>query len=180
MAFWQIILIALAISIDAFSVAFAVGNRIYDARSVFRLSFHFGLFQALMPLLGWILGIKLSTIIGEYDHWIAFSLLTIIAVHMLIESLKPPEKQKMINPTRGITLVGLSISVSIDALGVGVGMGILDTRIVIPCIIYGIFTGIMSFIGIKLGRGLRSIIGRRVETAGALILFIVALHLLQI
>lgn len=177
---WQIILIAVAISIDAFSVAFAVGNRIKDARSTFRLSFHFGLFQALMPLLGWILGIKLSALIGEYDHWIAFGLLTIIAAHMLIESLKPVEKQKEINPSRGLTLVGLSISVSIDALGVGIGMGILDTRIIIPCIIYGIFTGLMTFIGIKLSRGLRSVVGRRVETVGALILFVVALNLLKI
>ncbi len=180
MVLWHIVLIALAISIDAFSMSFAVGSRVLTRRAMVRLSFHFGLFQGLMPLVGWVLGTQLSAVIGTYDHWIAFGLLAAISAHMFIESFKPPHIRKDFDPSRGLALMGLSISVSIDALGVGLGMGIMNTTIVIPCLIYGLFTWGMSYLGIVLSRWLKHVIGQRIETIGAIVLFIVALHLLRI
>ncbi|MCX7766284.1 MAG: manganese efflux pump MntP family protein [Candidatus Sumerlaeia bacterium] len=180
MALWEIVFIALALSIDAFSVSFAFGHCLANLRSILRLAFHFGLFQGMMAMLGWLGGKNLVTIIGAYDHWVAFGLLTLIALRMLIESFRPPEVERKFDPSRGLSLIGLSISVSIDSLGVGVGLGVLKISILMPFILFSLLTLLMSVLGVYLGRVLGSIIGRRIETIGAIILFIIAIKLLEI
>ncbi len=175
--------VAFALGCDAFAVGMAVGTRNLCARACFRLWFHFGLFQFLMPVMGWMIGSSIYETIKDYDHWIAFTLMFLIASKMLSESFDEKEEAEggsKKDPTRGIVLVGLAIATSIDALGVGFGMGIARMNLLKPAIIIGITAAIMTYTGIALGRKLSVRFGKRVETIGALILYVIAFKLLSI
>lgn len=178
--------IAFALGCDAFAVGMAVGTRNPCRRACFRLWFHFGLFQFLMPVIGWGIGNSVYEYIKDIDHWIAFGLMFIIASKMFRESLEgEKENEEEIScanddPTRGWSLVGLSVATSIDALGVGFGMGIAKMTLLQPAIIIGIAAAIMTYTGICLGRKLSATFGKRVETAGAIILYVIAFKLLYI
>ncbi len=175
--------VAFALGCDAFAVGLAVGTKDPCRRACFRLWFHFGLFQFLMPIIGWYLGTSIYERIKDYDHWIAFALMFVIAARMLKESLNHEDESAEIasaDPTRGLSLVGLSVATSIDALGVGFGMGIARMDLFKPALIIGITAAIMTYAGICFGRRLSARFGKRVETAGAIILFIIAFKLLSI
>lgn len=174
--------VAFALGCDAFAVGLAIGTRNPCRRACFRLWFHFGLFQFLMPIIGWAVGNSVYEYVKNIDHWIAFGLMFLIASKMLKESLSSPEEQaeNQADPTRGLSLMGLSIATSIDALGVGFGMGIARMTLLKPAIIIGITAGLMTYTGIILGRRLSSTFGKRVETFGAIILYIIAFKLLSI
>ncbi len=175
--------IAFALGCDALAVGMAIGTKDPCRRACFRLWFHFGLFQFLMPIIGWNLGKSIVEYIKDYDHWIAFGLMFFIASKMMKESLeneeKSDEKEKS-DPTRGWSLVGLSIATSVDALGVGFGMGIARMELIKPAIIIGITAGIMTYTGIILGKKLSARFGKRIETLGAIVLYIIAFKLLSI
>jgi len=182
-SFLTVLGIAFALGCDAFSVGLALGTRILERRAAFRLWFHFGLFQFLMPLIGWYLGHRFLQSVKAYDHWIAFLLLAMIAAKMLYESLSPPEDGRAVesfDPTRGWSLVVLSVATSLDALGVGFGMGIASLAVLKPALLIGLIAGAMTYAGIRLGRRLSLRFGKRVETAGALVLFVIAFKLLAI
>lgn len=175
--------IAFALGCDAFAVGLAIGTKNPCRRACFRLWFHFGLFQFLMPIIGWSIGNSIVEKIKDYDHWIAFILMFLIASKMLKESLEKEDGEtddSKGDPTRGLALVGLSIATSIDALGVGFGMGIARMTLLKPAIIIGIVAAIMTYAGISLGRKLSARFGKRVETVGAIILYIIAFKLLSI
>ena len=174
--------VAVALGCDAFSVGLALGTRSLDRRASFRLWFHFGLFQFLMPLIGWCIGKQCLSYVADYDHWVAFAILSAISVKMLIESLKKEDDDaaRKKDPTRGWSLVGLSLATSMDALGVGCGMGVVDSLLLYPAICIGITAGVMTYIGIRLGCRLSGRFGKRVETVGALILLAIAIKLLEI
>jgi putative Mn2+ efflux pump MntP len=173
---------AFALGCDAFAVGLAVGTENPCRRACFRLWFHFGLFQFLMPLIGWYLGQTIYEHIKDYDHWIAFSLMFFFASRMLRESLDNSEEmqEEEKDPTRGWSLVGLSVATSIDALGVGFGMGIARMNLFKPAVIIGITAALMTYSGIILGRRLSCSFGKRVETFGAIILYLIAFKLLYI
>ncbi|MBF0406986.1 MAG: manganese efflux pump [Candidatus Riflebacteria bacterium] len=173
--------IAFALGCDAFAVGLALGTRGLDFRASFRLWFHFGLFQFLMPIIGWSLGSSILKYIEKFDHWIAFALLAGVSIKMFKESLSSEdEEETTIDPTRGWSLVMLSLATSIDALGIGFSMGVAKSNLLFPSFCIGIVAGIMTFIGIKLGGKLNTKFGKRVEMVGAVILFIIALKLLEI
>src|SRR5512134_1544093 len=109
--------IALALAMDAFAVALGTGMNLaaLTGRHLFRLGFHFGLFQALMPVIGWLAGIGFQQMIAAWDHWIAFGLLVFVGGHMLWESRGEDTQEKdSKDPTRGLSLVILSVATSID------------------------------------------------------------------
>lgn len=141
-----------------------------------------------MPIIGWSIGSSVYEYIKDVDHWIAFVLMFIIATKMFKESMSGDEEtgdeQKEpdagADPTRGWSLVGLSIATSIDALGVGFGMGIARMSLLKPAVIIGITAAIMTYTGIAMGRRLSESFGKRVETAGAIILYVIAFKLLYI
>src|SRR5512134_4038247 len=111
--------IALALAMDAFAVALATGMNLaaVTGRHLFRLGFHFGLFQALMPIIGWLAGQTVQQHIAAWDHWIAFGLLAFVGGHMLWEARSEEHEAKdPRDPTRGLSLVILSVATSIDAL----------------------------------------------------------------
>ena len=178
--------IAIALGCDALTVGLAIGTTNPDRRQSFRLFFHFGLFQFLMTLAGWELGRKVLKYIEAIDHWVAFGLLFAVAYRMLRESLKEETGEVNDNsmerkdPTRGLSLIALCLATSMDALGVGFGMSMANRPLLVPAVIIGITAGVMTYAGIKFGTRLSKEFGKRVETLGAIILFLIAFKLLSI
>jgi putative Mn2+ efflux pump MntP len=165
--------IAVALAMDAFAVALAAGLTLpkLTGRHLFRFGFHFGLFQALMPLLGWAAGRGLRTTIEAYDHWIAFVLLGVIGIRMCHGALHKDEQgPESKDPTRGWSLVMLSIATSIDALAIGLTLAMLGSQIFIPALTIGLVCAILTLIGMYLGRKISSSWGPKVEFCGGLIL----------
>lgn len=178
----EIFLVALALGCDAFAVGMGVGTRFCSPRQIFRLSFHFGLFQFIMPILGWALGQNLVGVASSWAPWIAFVLLFGIGAKMAGESLfctgeKKPEAN-CVDPTRGFNLLFLSVATSLDALGVGFSIGIMGFGLIFPAVWIGITAGFMTWASMKLGNRLSDKFGRRIEVAGGLVLMAIAVKLL--
>jgi len=118
----SLLAIAVALAMDAFAVALAAGAILHPLtfRPCFRLAFHFGLFQALMPVIGWLAGLTVQSFVAAWSHWIAFGLLLFIGGRMIKEALAADDDAERSNdPSRGLTMVALSVATSIDALAVG-------------------------------------------------------------
>lgn len=180
MNLFEIFLIALSMAMDAFAVCLSAGaqERTSGPRPTFRLAFHFGLFQFLMPVLGWFAGTTIERYITAFDHWIAFGLLAFVGGRMIISGLNPDADQQTNDPSRGWTLVLLSIAVSIDALAVGLSLGIVGVTIWTPAVVIGVVTGLVSWLGIKLGNKLGEKFGKRMEIAGGIILVLLGIRIL--
>jgi putative Mn2+ efflux pump MntP len=167
-------IIAAALGGDAFSVALGVGaGKRYEGQT-FRLSFHFGLFQFLMPLVGWLIGQAAVEWVQQWDHWIASGILAAVAIHALYEAFFPEESECDQDLTRGWCLISLSIATSIDALAVGLVFGVLEITPWLPSLIIGVIAGAMTFTGLWLGRCLRNACGRTIEIAGGMLLLLIA------
>ena len=180
----KILAIAVALAMDAFTVAVATGVSLkcVSIRQTFRLAWHFGLFQFLMPIIGWNLGEQALTLIEHYDHWVAFGLLVFVGGHLIKEALQPEEERKpQKDPTRGMTLVMLSVATSIDALAVGFSMAMLKVAIVFPAIIIGIVACAFTIVGLHLGKSVGSWvrISHYAEITGGIVLFLIALNILR-
>ncbi len=173
-------MIAIALGGDAFSVALGAGAGKRFKGQRFRLSFHFGLFQMLMPLIGWSIGTNLVYWISFWDHWVASGVLFIIAIHMFYEALFSEHKERETDLSRGWYLVLLSVATSIDALAIGLVFGVLDIDPLIPCIIIGLVAGFMTIAGLYLGRKLRASFGQTVEIASGFILLFLGLKFLTL
>ena len=169
----EILLIALGLAMDAFAVSLGAGATrfILGPRPVFRLAFHFGLFQALMPILGWSLGIGLERWVTAFDHWIAFGLLFLVGAHMLWEAIHGEEEQpKRTDITRGIPLLTLSIATSIDSLGVGLGLAFVESRVWLAALIVGCVCFLITAAGFYTGRRIGGWLGRWADALGGLVL----------
>jgi putative Mn2+ efflux pump MntP len=170
MSLWEIIVLAVVLGIDAASVAMAIGACGCSFKQGCRLSLFFGLFQFIMPIIGWFLGKTVVSFVQSFDHWIAFGLLFIIGAKMLYEAFKHDEDTIECDRTTGWSVIALSIATSIDALGAGLGMGILNTSMLYPSTIIGITAAIMTFVGVKLGGVLSAVVGKRMEAIGGIVL----------
>lgn len=167
---YEIFLIALAMSADAFSVAFGIGCSFHTVRHFFRLSWHFGLFQFLMPVIGAFIGKILMKWVGNINI-IAAIILFYISYHMVRESFKSEEEKCSLNdPTRGLSLVMLSFATSMDALGVGVSLALYKGSIFFPAIIIGVVCAIATAMGVYFGKVSRHFTGKYAEIAGAIVL----------
>ena len=175
-----ILAVALGLAMDAFAVAISTGVVLprLSLRTVFRLSWHFGLFQFLMPVLGWLAGRSIHRFIADYDHWIAFTLLSFIGGKMIYESFRNREEEHKLDPTRGLTMVVLSVATSIDALAVGLSMGVMGLDIWLPSIIIGLVAALMTALGMFLGRRLGKLFGKRMELLGGIILLLIGAKIL--
>jgi putative Mn2+ efflux pump MntP len=176
----EVLLIALALSLDALavSIAAACAGRTTSPRAGFRLAFHFGLFQALMPVLGWLAGWRLAVYIQAFDHWVAAALLAVVAVRMLRAGLGHAADELPSDPSRGLALVALSAAVSMDALAVGLSLAMLRVPVWFPAAVIGLVTGAVSFAGVRLGRCLSTRFGRGAEVTGGVVLLLIAIHIL--
>lgn len=181
---WTLVGIALGLAMDAFAVSVATGLALaaVTPRHVFRIAFHFGLFQFLMPILGWLAGRQMTQFAAAWDHWIALALLGYVGGKMLYEAWDKDDDSAQTDPTRGWSLVTLSVATSIDALAVGFSMALLEVSIWGPAVVIGLVAAALSTVGIVFGGRLGKKSGRWAEIVGGLVLIgiglkIVAEHL---
>ena len=173
--------IALALAMDAFAVALGAGLILpkLTGRHLFRFGFHFGLFQALMPVIGWLAGISIREQIESFDHWLAFGLLSMVGGKMLWDAWHNDEETpREGDPTKGLSLVILSIATSIDALAVGLSLAMLGVTIWTPALIIGLVASILTVCGMLLGRRLGRTWGAGVEVFGGMILIAIGAKIL--
>lgn len=172
--------LALALAMDAFAVALGTGTVLsrLTGRHLFRLGFHFGLFQALMPVVGWLAGQTIIQWVSAWDHWIAFSLLAVIGGRMIHEACSDEEKSDDRDPTKGLSLVLLSIATSIDALAVGFSLSVIGVSIWIPALVIGLVAGVLTVIGMLMGGRVGDRWGSRVEIFGGCILIGIGIKIL--
>ena len=175
MLFLDVLLLAVGLAMDACVVSAGAGasGRSSGGRATFRLGFHFGLFQFLMPILGWYAGTSVSGAIAAFDHWIAFGILGVVGGRMIHAGLKSKENTGTDDPSKGWSLIMLSIATSIDALAVGFSLAMIEVDIWFPAVVIGIVTAGMSVAGLKLGARLGSRFGNRMEIVGGVILVFV-------
>jgi len=179
MSFVEMLLIAIGLGADAFSVALGIGAACeHKFGQEVRLAASFGLFQGVMPVIGWLLGAHVLAAIAAWDHWIAFGILLAVGLHMIVEALCGHEEPVKCDHTRGKHLLFLSVATSIDALGVGVAFGLQHARILIPCFIIAVVAALMTYVGYHFGRRLSSAIGRQAEVGGGLILIGIGVRML--
>lgn len=172
--------VATGLAMDAFAVSLGIGTtrRAEDMRSRFRLAFHFGLFQALMTLAGWLAGSTIAVYISAFDHWVAMALLGYVGVNMIRSGLSPEEDEKACpNPSKGRTLMMLCVATSLDAMAVGLGMALVGTPIALPALVIGVVTLGLSAFGLGIGGKLGSKFGKRMEILGGLILIAIGLRI---
>jgi manganese efflux pump family protein len=181
MGWASLMAVAVALAMDAFAVAVVTGLTLkpLTSRHVFRLAFHFGLFQFLMPLIGWAAGKAVYVYIAAVDHWIAFCLLAFVGSRMIWGALRDDsgDERPASDPTSGWQLVVLSIATSIDALAVGLTLAMIGSTIVLPAVVIGIVAAAFTGIGMALGRQIGSVWGKRVEILGGLILIAIGIKI---
>ncbi|MBS3734149.1 MAG: manganese efflux pump [Phycisphaerae bacterium] len=177
MNFAEIVGVAFGLAMDAFAVAIATGLAVehVTGRHVFRIAWHFGLFQCLMPIVGWLAGLAVAGAIAAFDHWLVLGLLGYIGGKMVYEALRPTSRENELaedqcDPTRGLVLLTLALATSIDALAAGLSMAIMGVSIWLPAFIIGLVAGGMSFVGTKFGSRLGRRFGRTAEVLGGLVL----------
>jgi putative Mn2+ efflux pump MntP len=182
MNFFLIIVVALALAMDAFAVSIGVSLRLEKITrpQTFRLAFCFGFFQFFMLLIGWFAGRNILRYIQAFDHWIAFGLLAFIGSKMIFESFKrtmtPAERNP--DPTKGLSLFFLSVATSIDALAVGLSFAVLHVKIIYPAIIIGLVASLITILGVKIGPILGQLVGKRAELLGGSILIFIGVKIL--
>jgi len=180
MDFYIVLLIALGLAMDAFAVSLGVGTKgsILDKRSMFRLAFHFGVFQGLMTLLGWLAGSTIARWIEAFDHWIALGLLLFVGINMIRSGINEHKESYETNPTRGSMMVLLSVATSIDALAVGLSFAFIHTGIIMPAIVIALVAFTLSLLGLLFGYKLGVKFGKRMEIIGGMILIIIGIRIL--
>jgi len=183
MSVWTVLALALALSMDALAVAVAVGVSLkrVSRRQTFRLAFHFGLFQTLMPVLGWAAGLTLVRSMAAFDHWVAFALLGFVGGKMVKEALFPDGgRDGTADPTRGTTLLLLSVATSLDALAVGLSLSLLQVSVWWPALAIGLVCAAITAAGLHAG-GLAARLPRFqrwAELAGGLVLIAIGAKIL--
>ena len=176
----NVLLIAVGLSMDCFAVSIVSGldARIARVAYALRIGIFFGGFQALMPVVGWLLGLTLIEVISSFDHWIAFVLLAVVGGRMIYESLKKEpgiEGEESLGLKR---LIMLSLATSIDALAIGLSFSLLGIFILFPVLVIGVVCFSLSFIGFIASGKLGLIFGDRMKTVGGLILIAIGLRIL--
>lgn len=182
MPFWLLAGLAAGLAMDALAVAIGVSIRLRTTtpRQVFRLSFHFGLFQALMPLLGWASGRFAAEFVSSIDHWVAFVLLVFIGGRAIKDALadKDDEERLRSDPTRGMSLVSLSLATSMDAFAVGLSFAMLSVNVWYAAAVIGLITGGLTVLGMLFGGFLGRRFGTVMEIFGGIILIGIGLKVL--
>ena len=178
----EIVLLALALSADAFSVGAALGLRYRSARQIFRVAFHFGLFQALLPLVGALLGSVLLVWVEAVDHWVAFALLVFLGLRTIRGGLQQGQGQvseRVVDLTRGWHLVGFSLAVSIDALAAGITLPAARAPIALSVTTIGVVTSCATAIAMRFAALIGARVGGRVEVVAGLVLISLGLKILN-
>lgn len=179
MNLYEIILISIGLAMDAFAVSICKGLSMkkINWKSTLIIAIYFGLFQAIMPVFGYLLGSSFSVIVQKLDHWIAFILLAIIGGNMIKES-KDDEAEKRNDKVDFKTMIILAIATSIDALAVGVTFAFFKVKIILSISIIGLITFILSFVGVIIGNKFGDKFQNKAEFTGGIILIFIGLKIL--
>ncbi|MBW6491475.1 MAG: manganese efflux pump MntP family protein [Lentimicrobium sp.] len=187
MEVFTLLLLALGLSFDSFAVSVSSGLMMPGIRffKACIIAFSLAFFQAFMPLVGWLAGLSVRDALYQMDHWIAFGLLALLGFKMIYESLKPEEHRNSFNPLKPVILITMSLATSIDALIVGITFAFIATpdtplwlAILLPVLIIGSVTFVMSMLGILFGKKAGAKLGKRMEMLGGLILIGIGLKIL--
>ena len=172
----SIFFLAIAMSTDAFAAAVGTGAAMHKPRfrEALRAGVIFGTIEGITPVIGWLLGHVATQYIARWDHWIAFTLLSLLGLHMIHAGFKSEREGDAIDDKkrsqRFWSLAVTGFATSIDAMAVGVGLAFIDVSIGIVALVIGVTTLAMVTLGIMLGRILGSLAGKRAEIAGGFIL----------
>ncbi len=176
----SLIIIALGLSMDAFAVSITSGiaiKRMHLGHALV-IGLFFGSFQALMPFLGWISGIKFACWVKSFDHWVACVILVFLGVKMILESTGLQKKEQVSNPMEIPILFMLATATSIDALAVGVTLSFLEISILAPVFVIGSITFLLSFCGTFIGNSFGHFLENKIEVAGGVMLIGIGLKIL--
>ncbi|MBA7623734.1 putative manganese efflux pump MntP [subsurface metagenome] len=167
-----IIVIAVGLAMDAFAVSIVSGS-VYQqlhVRHALRMAVFFGGFQAVMPLIGSLVGMSVKDYIADYDHWVAFGLLSAVGGKMIYESFKIKSAEKNLDPSNVLVLLVLSLATSIDALAIGITLSLIVSSIAIAVIIIGLVTFALSYLGVCIGKRFGHFFENKIEALGGIIL----------
>ncbi len=178
--FATFLLTGIGLCFDTFAVSVSLGimNREIRFRQGCRIAFILTFFQALFPVLGWLIGITLKNLLANLDHWIAFLLLFLIGARMVYEGFMGKEERKILDPSRPEVILGLAVATSIDALVVGLSFGFLDTTILFPALIIGAVTFLAAMLGMLSGKNLPGKTSQRSLILGGVILILIGVKIL--
>lgn len=164
---------------DCFAVSLSLGSsQKLNWRDILKMALLFGLFQGVMPLIGWLAGNSVKSMIEPVDHWIAFAILAFIGIKMIWQSFSDDEKKRSIDIRQFTVLISLSIATSIDALITGVGFGFIRVNIYEAVILISMVTFMVSLIGAKIGEKTTFLPARWAEFAGGLVLIAIGAKVL--
>ncbi len=180
MGWLSLVTIAVALAMDAFAVAVVSGItlNLITRRHLFRLSFHFGLFQAMMTTIGWAAGAVVQRYIAAFDHWIAFALLALVGGNIIYGAVRGDKAEERVAPdlTSGRNLVMVSVATSIDALAVGLSLGVIGAAIAIPALVIGLTAALLTLLGVAVGRRIGTARGSWVEVLGGAVLIAIGIR----
>ncbi len=173
-----ITVIAIGLAMDALAVSIVSGSicKQLHIKHALRIAVFFGGFQALMPLVGSLAGISFKGYVADYDHWIAFALLSAVGIKMIYESFKITPAN--FNPENVFVLLVLSIATSIDALAIGITLSLLRVSIVTTVIVIGVVTFVLSYLGVIIGKKFGHFFESKIEAVGGLVLITLGLKIL--
>jgi len=175
----EIVLIAIGVAMDAFAVSICKGLSMKKMswKKALIVAAYFGVFQGLMPVIGYLLGTTFESLVTKIDHWIAFGLLVFIGINMLKEA-SSNDSENCNDNVDFKSMVVLAIATSIDALAVGITFAFLQTNIILAALAIGIITFTICIIGVKIGNKFGDKYERKAETVGGLILIIMGIKIL--
>jgi putative Mn2+ efflux pump MntP len=178
--FSGLLLIAIGLSADAFSIAICKGLalRKIKPRQLITVGLYFGVSQAVMPIIGYLVASRFAALIENWDHWIAFVLLTVIGGKMLWEALHESEDGEPDGSLNAAKMLPLAIATSIDALAVGVSFAFLKVEIIPAAALIGLTTFILSAAGVLIGAKFGAKYKRRAEIAGGIMIIAIGIKIL--
>lgn len=179
MELFEIVFIGIGLAMDAFAVSVCKGLSMkkIDWEKVMIIAIYFGIFQALMPVIGYFLGSSFSEFVVKVDHWIAFILLAIIGGNMIKES-SDDEIEKRNDKVDFKTMIILAIATSIDALAVGITFAFFEVNLIFAVSVIGLITLVLSFFGVLIGNKFGDKLQNKAELTGGIILIIIGLKIL--
>lgn len=175
-----ILIIAISLSFDTFAVSVSSGLILkqIDFFKASRIAIVLAVFQAIMPVIGWLAGIGIKDYASKFDHWIAFIILGILGFKMIHESSKTNHEERQFNPLDVKIMIGMAIATSIDALIVGFSFALLDFHIFLSVGIIGFVTYVVAMLGMLFGKNIGSRMGKRMEFIGGLMLILIGVKIL--
>ncbi len=175
----ELVILSIGLAMDAFAVAICKGLSMSKMKwkNAMIIAAYFGIFQAFMPVLGFILGVNFQSKITNIDHWIAFTLLSGIGINMIKEALANEEEETN-DSIKFKDMIVLAIATSIDALAVGITLAFLKVNIILSASLIGVITFIISIFGVKIGNVFGDKYKKKAELAGGMVLILLGIKIL--